>query len=340
MRKVLVWLLKVLCAGVIALFMLSVFSSLYYNNGIRKTSETGATDYSWENRFWSLGYEGYAWGNYDKDGFNNLEWEEGDRIDILLMGSSHMNAYNVSSKYSTAYLLNTQMKESELNYNVYNIGMEGHDFFACSDNLDDALAAYNPTKYVIMETRYARMSIDSMEEVLNETRVRAPAFDSGMIYYLQKIPYFRLFHRQLRDMLAANSNTSKDLNNTELHAEETSAITYEYILDAYMEKLAGELNDKGVTLIIFFMPEISINQDGSISKSGTSEDLELLLSSCQKHNIEFVDLSDTFIKHYEQTYELPFGFSNTRIGEGHLNRTGHVLIADKLFETILEIEGK
>lgn len=348
MRKAVIWVLKVFCAGIIALFILSLFSVLYYNNGVRKTSSTGATDYSWENRFWSLGYEGFAYGEYDKNGYNNYKWDEDNTIDILLMGSSFMNAYNVSSKYSTAYLLNSNMKQSDLEYTVYNIGMEGHDFFVCSDNLDEALDTYAPNKYVIMETRFSRLPIDSMEEVLNGTRERTPAFDSGLIYYLQKVPYFRLLHRQIRDIGLMNDTNLLVNSNTEIKEEilKTDSIDelednlYEKILDKYMAKLSDEANRKGVTLITFYMPDISIHADGSISTEGTKEDLQLLSKSCNSHNIVFVDLSDVFLQHYEETYELPFGFSNTAIGTGHLNRIGHKLVSDKLFETILKIEDR
>lgn len=348
MRKFFIWIGKAVIAGAIAIGVLSVFCLFYYSHGIRKTSTTGATDYTWENKWWSLGYEGYAWGSIDDDGYNNPNILSKGEIDILLMGSSHMNANNVSSGYSTGYLLGSLMKESELKYTVYNIGMEGHDFFICSDNLDEALDTYAPNKYVIMETRFSRLPIDSMEEVLNGTRERTPAFDSGLIYYLQKVPYFRLLHRQIRDIGLMNDTNLLVNSNTEIKEEilKTDSIDelednlYEKILDKYMAKLSDEANRKGVTLITFYMPDISIHADGSISTEGTKEDLQLLSKSCNSHNIVFVDLSDVFLQHYEETYELPFGFSNTAIGTGHLNRIGHKLVSDKLFETILKIEDR
>lgn len=322
----------------ISLVILSAFSLLYYNNGIRKTCTTGATDYSWENSFYSLGYEGYALGMYDEAGYNNSEIPA-NGVDILLMGSSQMNAYNVSKKYSTAYLLNEQLNAAKCDYNVYNIGMEGHDFYICSDNLDEALQTYSPTKYVLMETRIPKMSVESMNEVINETRVRTSAYDSGLIYYLQKIPYFRLLHRQLRDMGIFSVNAKNDLKESISKPPDYLQTEYADVVDNYVQKLAEKMKNSQAKLIIFYMPDITINEDGSITTNGTESDLKIIAQSCKKYDIEFLDLSEAFIQHYTDTYEVPFGFSNTSIGTGHLNRCGHTIVADKLCEIISKLEN-
>lgn len=48
--------------------------------------------------------EGMAWFRMDDNGFNNVDAEDGD-LDILLMGSSHMEAVQVDPTENTAYLL-------------------------------------------------------------------------------------------------------------------------------------------------------------------------------------------------------------------------------------------
>lgn len=331
-------LFKIFIAGVISLVILSAFSLLYYNNGIRKTSMTGVTDYSWENGWYAVGYEGYALGRYDKAGYNNREIPA-NGVDVLLMGSSQMNAYNVSNEYSSAYLLSEQLNTGACNYSIYNIGMEGHDFYICSDNLDEALQTYSPTKYVLMETRIPKMSVKSMNEVIAETRVRTPAFDSGLIYYLQKIPYFRLLNRQLRDMGIFSVNGEKDMQEAATETTDYLQTEYSDVVDSYMQKLAGKMKNSQAKLIIFYMPDITVNTDGSITTNGTESDLKMIAQSCKKYDIEFLDLSEAFIQHYADTYEVPFGFSNTAIGTGHLNRCGHAIVADKLCEIILKLEN-
>ena len=55
-------------------------------------------------------------------------------IDVLVMGSSHMQGFQVMQKYNTANVL------SELSGRIiYNIGMGGHGLPVCISNLEAAL---------------------------------------------------------------------------------------------------------------------------------------------------------------------------------------------------------
>lgn len=344
MKKLIMWIGKVVVSGFIALAILSLFCMYYYSHGIRKTSETGATDYSWENRVWSLGYEGHAWGIIDEDGYNNPYTIDKDDIEVLIMGSSQMNANNVSTGYSTAYLLNDKFKQMEKNYEVYNIGMEGHDFFKCVDNLDEALKTYNPKHYVIIESFYDRLSEEAMDEIIKGTRVRGSAYDSGLIYYLQKVPYFRLLHRQIRNKggmndieLVAPATELKE-NKYLVDSVDNSDMLYEEKLDTFFAMLSSKLEGYDAQLIIFYIPVTKINEDGSLS-FGNSEDVEMFKKYCKKYDIIFADLTDSFREQYSNKFILPYGFSNTEIGTGHLNKYGHQMIAEKLFNTIIEYEA-
>ena len=43
---------------------------------------------------------------------------------------------------------------------------------------------------------------------------------------------------------------------------------------------------------------------------------------------------------YDETHCLPHGFPNTEGGEGQLNKYGHKVIANELFEYIVNLEKK
>jgi hypothetical protein len=51
-----------------------------------------------------------------------------------------------------------------------------------------------------------------------------------------------------------------------------------------------------------------------------------------------MDMTDAFIAEYNEKYLLPHGFSNTAVGTGHLNKTGHRLIARQIFDFISRTE--
>lgn len=40
---------------------------------------------------------------------------------------------------------------------------------------------------------------------------------------------------------------------------------------------------------------------------------------------------DTYAREYKEKLVLPYGFSNTKPGYGHLNEAGHQMVADVLY---------
>ncbi len=131
-------------SGGIALALLSAFCFLYNYTGVHIDNRDGGTDYKWEsNHYYSTMTEGYSWIFYDKNGFNNLNDEDFNLhpVDILLMGSSHMDAYNIGKNENLGALLNIMLP----NYRTYNIGMSGHEIYNCVQNLKKTVDYFNPT---------------------------------------------------------------------------------------------------------------------------------------------------------------------------------------------------
>lgn len=335
-RKILVWCLKCFLSAIISLFILSAFTLLYYNYGIRKTNPSGATDYVWENHFYCVGYEGYAMGFTDSNGLNNA-FPHQDEIDILVMGSSQMEARNVSQKKCTTYLLNAYMRKNDLNLYAYNIGVEGHTLYTLVNNLESALEVYTPQSYVMLETKTTDLDIDKMQAVINGTYSRTPAYDSGAIYYFQKIPYLRLIHKQI-----VNYKAQKFLDNDlgeNTYTNFSSEENYYETLNNFISLIDEGCNQKGCKPIIFFIPEMSLSENG-IEFDYDYEKLELFKKSCNNNDIEFVDLSERYLKEYGENYILPYGFNNTEIGNGHLNSFGHQMVAEELYKKIVSMENE
>ena len=44
-----------------------------------------------------------------------------------------------------------------------------------------------------------------------------------------------------------------------------------------------------------------------------------------------------FAQYYEEHKEIPYGFANTKPGNGHLNKLGHRLVAETLITYIEEV---
>lgn len=85
-------------------------------------------------------------------------------------------------------------------------------------------------------------------------------------------------------------------------------------------------------LIICYHPSVEITNEGlKIKYQATTPDFASL---CEKNKIEFVDVSEAFLDAYQKNFAVPYGFSNTTMGTGHLSREGHQIIADVLFDVL------
>ena len=323
-------MVKACISGVIAFAILTGVCMLYYNKPLDCESVDGATDYSWEkNKFYSIGTEGFAWGKTNNEGYLNPEdYTESTQVDILIMGSSHMEAYQVTQDQSAAGVLRTLMPEK----NIYNIGISGHTFLICADNLFEAVNKYEPTEYVVMETYSIGYTDIQLQEAINENVTDLISVDRGFIKIFQKNPFLRLIYSQLKSFSdnAVNDSESPAFAEIEIASNESYC--------ALLAKLNAIVSDKGAQLIIVYHPFLSLNKDGTASLDSDNELSKFFEECCEKNGIIFLDMSEPFLEGYENEFVLPYGFTNTSVGSGHLNKNGHAMIAKSLYEIMKEAD--
>ncbi len=332
-RKVLLWFVKFFIAGVIAFALLTVFSYFYFNVGAHSTSVTGSTDYRWSpHMFTSRASEGFATARTDANGFNNLS--TADTVDILLMGSSHMEGFNVMQDQTTTSLLNGLLRERGLSKFAYSIAMSEHDLMHNLQNLQSAIDEFHPTNYVIIETAYVEYPIEKIRQVLLGELPRLPSTNTGLLYYLQKIPYIKLMYAQYLKLdpfgLIPPTNAAVAKEDPGLYAAE---------LDALLSKCGSIASEAGVTLVLLYHPEIFLESDASLRALDDEAYSSVMAELCAKHGIVLLDMTPIIFAEYAAKHILPYGFSNTAVSEGHLNADGHRMIADTLNETILYREA-
>lgn len=106
MKQKIKWLAKAIIAGVLAFSVACAVCLIYYNPGIHITNETGATDYRWlSNSFTGTMIEGIAWHKTDRNGFYNDSSAPDKKMNILVMGSSHMEGTNIPYEQSAPRIL-------------------------------------------------------------------------------------------------------------------------------------------------------------------------------------------------------------------------------------------
>jgi hypothetical protein len=100
------------------------------------------------------------------------------------------------------------------------------------------------------------------------------------------------------------------------------------------EFLAGRLRQatgKNVTIVyVPHVPRIEGNRIACDDPDGPL--MSGFAAACRAAGMDFLNLHEVFVRHYDATGEFPRGFANSRPGDGHLNAAGHRLIAEALFE--------
>lgn len=327
-KEVLQWLLKAGISSIISLAALSMITVVYSHTGIHVSNETGATDYKWKPyQFRSNMTEGFSWFRMNGEGFNNsFDFADVDGVDILLMGSSHMEAVNISKDKNAGYFLNESFPE----WTTYNIGISGHTIYQCADNLEAAVSYYKPSKYVVIETNRVRLDEKQMEEVINYNLADIPSHDSGLRYAVQKyIPCFLPLYRELKNWMSLSAAVEAKVEESKDGVGNEKE--YTALLESFIKRIADTVDIGKV--IIFYHPNTVIDEKGVLSEEGRDSSEEFA-AICRKNGIIFVNMYEDFKELYERDHKLAHGFANTAVGVGHLNEEGHKVIASKLAEVI------
>lgn len=332
MAKVITQIIRIFIAGVISVFLLSAFILVYSNTGVHINNPSRATDYKWEpNQFKSTMAEGFSWIRFNEDGFNNsFALSAVDGIDILLMGSSHMEAANVAWNENSGCLLNEHLPDMV----TYNIGISGHDIYRCAENLEAAVNYYHPRKYVIIETDRVMLEPCRISEVIDGKLLPIPSHDSGLVYTVQKyIPCVLPIYRELDNWKNAGKPTDSDLyDDVETNHPDAD---YEARLYQFMGMISESAGDCKV--IIVYHPVTVLDDNGELFQDN-DEYVRIFEESCNDNGIVFVNMYDDFLVEYVQQKKLAHGFSNTAVGTGHLNEVGHALISNRLAACLEELE--
>ena len=330
-KKTILWFLKAAAAGVTALLLMSLLCVLYYNVPVHYTNPSGATEYYWEQgRFYSRATEGFAWGRTNNEGFNNLyDHHEGDKTDILLMGTSHTNGFNVAQDENVGAVLTRLFGGERV---VYNIGTAGHTLMYNLKNLDDALTYYNPTQYAIIECNFVTAKNAELRAILDNSYPGIPSHTGGLVTLLQKIPYLRLLYTKYIEGMnfggeAGSSSPDDDMaENRALYGQ-------------VMAKAADTAEKHGVKLIIVLDSMVYMDEQLNCYVDVDAASVAAMEEMCADNGIEFINACETLTAAAKENMRLPYGFANTEPGRGHLNSWGHELLADCIYGRIAQMEG-
>lgn len=278
--------------------------------------------------------EGFCVGNLDANGYNNAFYVErgldvAERPNVLVMGSSHGEAYNVPMQANLTYRLNLKFENDKEEKTFYSCARSGHAIAMNAARCDDALRFFKPKEYLILELWHFPGAL-SVEKGINDgypNKSPASPLIVNAIKWIHGLPWARNIFLTMRgdEIKAATESSPEEL---------------ELAWSALVKHIVKAAENNDVKPIIFFHRVFNLEKDGSISPSWDVEELALFRAICEREGVVFVDATERFREEYEKNNVWPYGFCNAGIISGHLNRDGHRIIADVLEEKIRELEAE
>ncbi len=340
MKKVIGNVIKWISAALVALLILSVISFVYYTLPMRDDNPNHNTDYVYEsNSIWLRMTEGISFGKVDANGFNNAKAIQSP--DILVLGSSHMMAFEVNQDQNMAYCLGRDFSDK---YTVYNMGMSAHPFEKVCHYLPDTLGieSMHP-KYVVIETAGTTITHENAAYITaKEKSNNGSVKNNALIRTVQRIPFVRLIYYQLNNGFLDRFKTEKGHPSDAKASDDTAAAAdsaagspsdYSEVFH-YLNELQKEY---GTKIIIVYHPTETFYPDGTVTFE-TTGDIGLFSKAAAQNDVSFIDLTESFDAMYRESRQVPHGFITGKIGAGHLNRYGHQAMADEVYRYITEYE--
>jgi len=323
MKKTFLFFCKLAISGILALAILCGFALVYYNPPVAVPNEDKFTNSKFTSgSYWTDMSEGVGYGKTNHLGFNEVDTVDPAKPLVAVIGSSHTEALQVPQTDTyTAQLQQLQGNQ----VNCVNFGISGHFLNISVSNFRYFAESYADAQVTcaIIETANLSYTPAELEKMLNEEYHSDLQPRGGLYALAQKLPYLRLLYKQYQDTRQKGGSAAPS---------EPAPFDYEGYeagLQKVMEKLSAIAAEQGFPLVILYHDAIGVEGNRAY-RQDDAQQVEIFKNCCEANGIRFVDVTDRFISHYESTYELPYGFSNTTPGTGHLNTLGHRLIAEEL----------
>lgn len=338
---------KALLAFVCSFIMCNLLCMAYESGPGGLYRDHGATSMIHKpNTYYVYGSEGYGVIRFDKNGYNNFDGEL-DRSYVLLMGSSQVEGVQISQKCHMTSVLNSLLGGTQENLKAYNIAVSANYLPEIIKGFQAGIKEFPDSSAVLIEVGSTTFSIDELEDSLDQI-----VYDSGSDganlernltmkqrvtgYIKQALPLVKLIVSvQLKDvdLLEGNPFGLLQVSSTPQEKSAVDKKQYGKTLDDIFSLIRSEY-DKPI--IIFYHPEVVLGSDG-MAIIRDEDTYDIFINSCERNGIIFADMGDAMSNAYETAYIVPYGFYNTEIGKGHLNAKGHEIIAQQLYQILVDL---
>lgn len=324
-------------------FFIANAACFFYFNPMHNTE---LNDYRLEpETFGIYAVEGFGMLYSDKNGFPNREAELAEKDYILVMGSSHSAGDQVLRGYRYSDLLDNKYNQDG-KIHVYNVAHGGKRFQHIIKNFKDITTEFPDSKAVIIEVSEGTIMMsdeefqDAMSQVEYENSVHGSELKNhtcggriimGIKKYcpLALLIYDQLTRKSFTNIHGAFMHASAERMNAEYDGQETISKS-EDIYKQYFQSLNLLRSEYSGKIVVMYHEPFTINELHN-EKCDNSLRAEYLKEACKMNNIIFINMKQDFMDAYLHDYSISHGFYNTEMINGHLNKTGHRIIAEKLY---------
>ncbi len=278
--------------------------------------------------------EGYSISTIDKNGFSNPDKELAEDY-VLMMGASHSVGKEMAPDKKYSVLVNDYLADDDL-LHTYNIAMEGVFLPLQIKYFKSGVEAFDRASVVTIEIVGTDYSLEEFQDAI-ENQVDYDERDTADGFYrLSKTMQIRKIGRSFLPLFALIDSNIEAYRNARAVQEpyEVDETEYKKVINDALALIRSEY-DKPIVFI--YHPKLAIREDGSIELK-YSETWEIFKEACINNNIDVIDSGNDILKLYNEQHKVPYGFSNTSMGTGHLNKAGHEMLAEEIIEYLEELE--
>jgi len=325
------------CALIIAFCVANILCFFYQRSPGWIDTANGPSPATWNpNSLVVRGEEGYGIARVDHNGYMNPEGTLQDSY-TLMMGSSHTQGKEVFPQQKYSALVNDYFAQAEGELHVYNISNNANYLPTQIKHFHAAIQAFPNAEVVTMEINKVLFTQKEMRNALQQVTYDPQYSSKNLVLNADWKTKIKTFVKEAFPLLTVIKTKLDKIIGQEAVGEDTSGQKNTSDNQKYLELLEEAIkqirSEYSKTIVILYHPSLQLQEDATVQIQYCplwSEFQEI----CTENNIDIIDMGPVFENWYYETAQLPYGFSNTAPGRGHLNRVGHKLIAGELIKYI------
>lgn len=288
-----------------------------------------------------MGTEGRGVYRVDDRGYinDNLMLEEDY---IIVVGASYTQGFEVRKGERFTDLLNERLRTSDELLKVYNVSQSAYyfpdiisGFSALTQEFPKAsniVIEIGTTQFTVDELKKAQIQREYDEQQCGENIISTLSLKKRLKLFIREYcPLINIMQSQMEQIVSKSENIANVGTEDVMQGADTmDYAAYEKELNAIMQFLKSAYSGN---IMILFHPSVSIKENGELVMK-EDETTRIFESVCNDNGIAFVSATEAFSKEYESEHIIPYGFFDTELGNGHLNSSGHRILADLLYNVL------